>query len=590
LLITVVTTSARVAPGVLTASAWDLLRSVPVFCGSPSHPQRAALAEMGVPVEVVDVEVGLDGGVVGGAGGVGGVDGGGQPATVGVPAVSEGFVAAMRTRAEDAGVTEVAWLLEPTHALPGGAGPDAGRAEPVADSPGLPPDGNSGVARRRTEAASPPDPPPGRRPGVPGAAGAKAVPLVEPAYVLPFTTGDAGHSGQGSRPGPTAGEAGLASMDMMDIDVEVRVIAGTRELPGSALLDAVAVMDRLRSPGGCPWDAEQTHASLAPYLLEEAYEAYQAIEDGNLAELREELGDVLLQVLFHARVAAEAVGGGMEMEEEASREPGVGGGGGRAEGAGGKPGVGGGRAEGAGREPGGGGAGGGSGWDVDAVAAGLVAKLVRRHPHVFGDVTVDGVGAVVANWEVIKDAEKSRASVTDGIPVSLPALSLARKLLARSARIGIPFDQVTADDAGTAGETGARDAGDAHGPPSGPAAGESRDTGDAGGADGAGDIRSDLPGTISALARSITHSAKAAGKQADGADADGGRAEDGGEPVPGFDGQPVPDLDGEVGRLLFAAVALADAAGIDPEAALRRTARTFRDRIIAMEQRASGDM
>src|ERR1700759_2601725 len=75
--------------------------------------------------------------------------------------------------------------------------------------------------------------------------------------------------------------------------------------PGERLLDAVATMDRLRGPGGCPWDAEQTHASLAPYLLEEAYEAYQAIEDGDLDALREELGDVLLQVLFHARVAAE---------------------------------------------------------------------------------------------------------------------------------------------------------------------------------------------------------------------------------------------------------------------------------------------
>jgi XTP/dITP diphosphohydrolase len=109
---------------------------------------------------------------------------------------------------------------------------------------------------------------------------------------------------------------------------------------------------------------------------------------------------------------------------------------------------------------------GGSGWDVDAVAAGLVAKLVRRHPHVFGNVTVDGVESVLANWEVIKDAEKGRASVTDGIPVSLPALSLTRKLLSRSARIGIPFD-VMADDAGsvrdadraeTAWETGAGDA------------------------------------------------------------------------------------------------------------------------------------
>jgi XTP/dITP diphosphohydrolase len=177
---------------------------------------------------------------------------GGNPATGGVPALSATFVAAMRARAEDAGVTEVAWLLEPAHALPGRADPDAGRADPVAD---------------RRGALDLPT----LQPDVPGAAGVAV---------------------------PSAAE------------VDVRVLAGTRELAGSALLDAVAVMDRLRSPGGCPWDAEQTHASLAPYLLEEAYEAYQAIEDGNLAELREELGDVLLQVLFHARVAAEGAGGG----------------------------------------------------------------------------------------------------------------------------------------------------------------------------------------------------------------------------------------------------------------------------------------
>jgi XTP/dITP diphosphohydrolase len=369
--ITLVKTSARVAPGVLTASVWDLLRSVPVFCGSADHPQRAALAEVGVPVEVVDVpvdvpvevvdgEVGIGRGALGGAGsvfgGVGDVFGGarrvavsGQPGTGGVPAVrvNEAFVTAMRARAEDAGVAEVAWLLEP-------------------------------------------------------------------AYAPPSTTADADHPGQG-RPGPTD-DAGGASTEMTD--VEVCVLAGTRELPGSALLErGTAVMDRLRSPGGCPWDAEQTHASLAPYLLEEAYEAYQAIEDGNLAELREELGDVLLQVLFHARVAAEG----------ADREPGAGGSGASSGASSGAEAVGGGGgAGGSDGEQVDGGSGGGSGWDVDAVAAGLVAKLVRRHPHVFGDVTVAGADEVVTNWQAIKDAEKKgRASVTDGIPVSLPALSLA---------------------------------------------------------------------------------------------------------------------------------------------------------------------
>lgn len=173
------------------------------------------------------------------------------------------------------------------------------------------------------------------------------------------------------------------------------VVVGTRDLPGARLLDAVAVMDRLRSPGGCPWDAEQTHTSLAPYLLEEAYEAYQAVEDGDLdAGLREELGDVLLQVLFHARLA----------EERA--------------------------------DP----------WSVDDVAAGLVTKLVGRHPHVFGGVAASGAGAstgldaaaVERSWDAIKAAEKGRTSVVDGVALSQPALTLTAKLLGRAARAGLP--------------------------------------------------------------------------------------------------------------------------------------------------------
>jgi XTP/dITP diphosphohydrolase len=148
--------------------------------------------------------------------------------------------------------------------------------------------------------------------------------------------------------------------------------------PGAALLEAVAVMDRLRSPGGCPWDAEQTHASLAPYLLEEAYEAFQSIEDGDLAALRDELGDVLLQVLFHARLAEEL--------SEAER------------------------------------------WSIDDVAAGLVAKLQRRHPHVFGDVTVGGADDVNRNWEQIKAAERGGQHPVASVPLAAPALTLAAKL------------------------------------------------------------------------------------------------------------------------------------------------------------------
>jgi XTP/dITP diphosphohydrolase len=152
----------------------------------------------------------------------------------------------------------------------------------------------------------------------------------------------------------------------------------TAEPLGAMLLDAVAVMDRLRSPGGCPWDAEQTHDTLAPYLLEEAYEAFQAIEDGDLAALRDELGDVLLQVLFHARLAE-------ELPEDQR-------------------------------------------WTIDDVAAGLVAKLQRRHPHVFGDVQVDGADEVNRNWEQIKAAERAGTSPVASVPLSAPALTLAAKL------------------------------------------------------------------------------------------------------------------------------------------------------------------
>jgi len=170
--------------------------------------------------------------------------------------------------------------------------------------------------------------------------------------------------------------------------VTVEVVYGSWDPPGARLLDVVAVMDRLRSPGGCPWDAEQTHASLMPYLLEEAYEAYQALEDGDADALREELGDLLLQVAFHARLAEEA-------------------------------------------DP---------GWNIDEVAGDLVAKLVRRHPHVFADRRVSGADEVVANWDEIKAAEKQRDSVTDGVPLALPALVLAETLYRKARRLGVPAD------------------------------------------------------------------------------------------------------------------------------------------------------
>ena len=153
---------------------------------------------------------------------------------------------------------------------------------------------------------------------------------------------------------------------------------------GAQLVRAVQIMDRLRSPGGCPWDAEQTHSSLAPYLIEEAYETLEAIETADLTALREELGDLLLQVLFHARLA-----------EEASPD---------------------------------------ERFTIDDVAADLVAKLTTRHPHVFADVDADTAEQVADNWDEIKRAEKQRTSATDGIPLGQPALALAAKLLSRSRR------------------------------------------------------------------------------------------------------------------------------------------------------------
>lgn len=163
--------------------------------------------------------------------------------------------------------------------------------------------------------------------------------------------------------------------------------------PDDALRRLVAVMDRLRSPGGCPWDAEQTHASLVPYVLEEAHEVAEAIERDDRANLREELGDLLLQVVFHARIA-----------QEDPDDP----------------------------------------FDVDDVAGDLVVKLVRRHPHVFGDelggtdrAQVSDADGVHRQWERIKKTEKQRESVLDGVPLALGALARAQKIAGRAARAGL---------------------------------------------------------------------------------------------------------------------------------------------------------
>lgn len=152
------------------------------------------------------------------------------------------------------------------------------------------------------------------------------------------------------------------------------------------LEELVAVMDRLRSPGGCPWDAEQTHESLVAYAVEEVAEVVEAVETGDRAGMREELGDLLLQVVFHARVA-----------QEHPDDP----------------------------------------FDIDDVALGIAAKLRRRHPHVFADVTVTDAEEVHRNWDALKQAEKRRASVVDGIPPALPALARAQKVLGRLRRAGV---------------------------------------------------------------------------------------------------------------------------------------------------------
>ncbi|MFY1697752.1 MULTISPECIES: MazG family protein [unclassified Solwaraspora] len=187
-----------------------------------------------------------------------------------------------------------------------------------------------------------------------------------------------------------AREPGLAELELM---------YGSWDPPGARLLDAVEVMDRLASPGGDPWKRQQTHDSLARYLLEESYEAYDAIAAGDLPALRDELGDVLLQVVLHARLA-------QELPE-------------------------------------------GERWDVDDVAGGLVAKMIRRNPHVFAGVPVDGVEEIVDNWEQIKAAERAAAgaasgsgagdapSPMDGIVYAQPALSLADKVLQRAGRAGV---------------------------------------------------------------------------------------------------------------------------------------------------------
>ena len=157
----------------------------------------------------------------------------------------------------------------------------------------------------------------------------------------------------------------------------------------SQLQRLVEVMDRLRSPGGCPWDAEQTHESLIKYLLEESYEFIDAIETDDRAGMREELGDVLLQVYFHSRIA-----------QDHPTDP----------------------------------------FSIEDVAGAIADKLISRHPHVFENLEVSGTDEIIENWEAIKAREKGRTSAIDGIAMSQPALPLVSKIFYRAEKYNVDLE------------------------------------------------------------------------------------------------------------------------------------------------------
>ncbi|MBD0840847.1 MULTISPECIES: nucleoside triphosphate pyrophosphohydrolase [unclassified Streptomyces] len=189
-------------------------------------------------------------------------------------------------------------------------------------------------------------------------------------------------TGEGE-PALTDGLARLAGSGRVAMP-DLELLPASYDLPGARLLDLVQVMDRIRAE--CPWSSRQTHKGLVKYGIEEAYELVEAIEEGDRDELREELGDVLLQVVFHARIA-----------EEDLDAP----------------------------------------FSVDDVAGTIVTKLIHRHPHVFGDETATTPEEVKAHWLRTKAEEKQRESVTDGIPLGQPGLALAAKLASRVRTAGL---------------------------------------------------------------------------------------------------------------------------------------------------------
>ncbi|MCW8220938.1 nucleoside triphosphate pyrophosphohydrolase [Streptomyces griseolus] len=199
--------------------------------------------------------------------------------------------------------------------------------------------------------------------------------------------------GEGNRP-LTDGLSRLGGSGRVRMP-DLELLPGSYDLPGARFLDLVQVMDRVRTE--CPWTSGKTHQGLAKYAIEEAYELVEAIEAGDREELREELGDVLLQVVFHARIA-----------EEDPDEP----------------------------------------FAVDDVAATIVDKLIRRHPHVFGDETATTPEDVHAHWLRTKAVEKRRDSATDGVPLGQPALALAAKLGSRARQAGVDVPLPAGDSLG----------------------------------------------------------------------------------------------------------------------------------------------
>ncbi|OKJ99746.1 nucleoside triphosphate hydrolase [Streptomyces sp. CB03234] len=197
--------------------------------------------------------------------------------------------------------------------------------------------------------------------------------------------------GEGALTDGLARMAGSGRVAMPDLEL----LPGSYDLPGARLLDLVEVMDRIRRE--CPWSSQQTHKGLAKYGIEEAYELVEAIEDGDRDELREELGDVLLQVVFHARIA-----------QEHEEEP----------------------------------------FSIDDVAGTIVDKLIHRHPHVFGEERAETPDEVKEHWLRTKAIEKRRASVTDGVPLGQPGLALAAKLASRVRNAGLDVPPPSGDGLG----------------------------------------------------------------------------------------------------------------------------------------------